>query len=263
MTAVNWRDTLASAPREDIPVHRKSRDFFFPHGLELGVKDGGVVAPGGLVPTHQIEGLFRRIVANAAQVSEFDRLPIPFRAVATDLESGEMVVFDRGDLAVAMRASMAVPGAFAPVDLNGRRAGRWHAGAQPAGRRRAPDLRRRGRSRCRSASPAVAREKLGNFVGVAGQALNIAIAANENAQLATLTDKDVQIRVVLAEIGSADFNKVPEAIPIGEAAARAAAAALSRYSLTPGQYAEWRADLGKLAALPNVTIDEVRVSRPP
>ena len=70
------------------------------------------------------------------------------------------------------------------------------------------------------ANPAVAREKLGNFVGVAGQAMNIAIEANEKAQLATLTDKDVQIRVVLEEIGSADFNKVPEAIPLGEAAAR-------------------------------------------
>ena len=56
---VNWRDILASAPREDMPVRRKSRDFFFPHGLELGVKDGGDVAPGGLVPTHQMEGLFR------------------------------------------------------------------------------------------------------------------------------------------------------------------------------------------------------------
>jgi NTE family protein len=259
MTAVNWRDTLTSAPREDIPVNRKSRDFFFPHGLELGIKDGRLVAPGGLVPTHQIEGLFRRIVANAAQVSEFDRLPIPFRAVATDLESGDMVVFDRGDLAVAMRASMAVPAAFAPVAFNGR------VLVDGMLVRNLPvDV---ARQTCADvviavplASPAVAREKLGSFLGVAGQALNIAIAANEKAQIATLTDKDVQIRVVLAEIGAADFNKVPEAIPLGEAAARAAAPALSRYSLSPSQYAEWRADLGKLAALPRLTIDAVRVT---
>src|SRR6476661_32765 len=108
MTGVNWLDTLASAPRQEIPLHRKSRDFLFPKGLEFGWKDGKLVAPGGLVPTHQIEDLFRRIVAGAAQVPDFDHLPIPFRAVATDLESGEMVVFDRGELAVAMRASMAV-----------------------------------------------------------------------------------------------------------------------------------------------------------
>ncbi|HEY2558701.1 MAG TPA: patatin-like phospholipase family protein [Caldimonas sp.] len=120
ITAVNWRDILASAPRQDIPLQRKSRDFFFSNGLELGFKDGSLVAPGGLVPAHQIEGLLRRIVASAAQAPDFDRLPIPFRAVATDLESGEMVVFDRGDLSIAMRASMAVPAAFAPVDYNGR-----------------------------------------------------------------------------------------------------------------------------------------------
>ena len=47
--------------------------------------------------------------------SSFDRLPIPFRAVATDMITGEMVVLDKGDLATAMRASMAIPGAFAPV----------------------------------------------------------------------------------------------------------------------------------------------------
>ena len=111
---------MSSAPRQDIPVHRKSRDFFFSNGLEFGLNDGRLVAPGGLVPTHQIEGLFRHIVTAAAQVSDFDHLPIPFRAVATDLESGDMVVFDRGDLSVAMRASMAVPAAFAPVAYNGR-----------------------------------------------------------------------------------------------------------------------------------------------
>ncbi|HEX4234685.1 MAG TPA: patatin-like phospholipase family protein [Caldimonas sp.] len=259
MTAVDWRGILSSAPRQDIPVHRKSRDFFFSNGLEFGLKDGSLVAPGGLVPTHQIEGLFRRIVSGAAQVDDFDKLPIPFRAVATDLETGEMVVFDRGELAVAMRASMAVPAAFAPVEYNGRLL------VDGMLVRNLPvDVARK---TCADvviavpvANPAVTREKLGSFLGVAGQALNIAIAANEKAQLATLTERDIQIKVILEDIGSADFSKVPEAIPIGEAAARAAVAQLSRYSLSPREYAAWRADLGKLAVAPKVTIDEVHVS---
>ena len=49
---------------------------------------------------------------------QFDKLPIPFRAVATDMVTGKMVVLDKGDLATAMRASMAIPGAFAPVIMD-------------------------------------------------------------------------------------------------------------------------------------------------
>jgi NTE family protein len=88
ITAINWKEILASAPRQDIPVQRKSLDFIFTLGLELGWKNGKVTGPGGLVSTHQVEGLFRSIVAGARQGSDFNKLPIPFRAVATDLESG-------------------------------------------------------------------------------------------------------------------------------------------------------------------------------
>jgi NTE family protein len=259
MTGVNWLDTLASAPRQEIPLHRKERDFFFPKGLEFGWKDGKLVAPGGLVPTHQIEGLFREIVAGAAQVPDFDHLPIPFRAVATDLESGEMVVFDRGELAVAMRASMAVPAAFAPVEASGRLL------VDGMLVRNLPvDV---ARNTCADVviavqvgAPATTRHQLGSFLSVAQQAMNIAVAANERAQVATLTDQDVRIHVELEDVGSSDFSKVPEVIPLGEAAARTATPALSRYSLPPAAYAAWRAGLSKLAEPPKPTIDEVRVT---
>ncbi len=258
ITAVDWKDLLASAPRQEVPVQRKSPDFIFTLGFEVGVKDGKVAPPGGLVPTHQIEALFRRIVAGAGQISKFDELPIPFRAVATDLESGAMHVFDGGDLAVAMRASMAVPGAFAPVDYGGR----LYVDGMLV-RNLPVDVARK---LCGDvliavpvASPAATRERLTTLTGVAGQALNIAIDANERVQLATLTADDVEIPVILQDISSIDFAKVPEAIPIGEAAARKAAAALSRYSLSPEKYAAWRADLGKVAAVPTVKIDEVRM----
>jgi NTE family protein len=73
-----------------------------------------------LVATQQIEMLLRSIVGRARYQDTFDDLPIPFRAIATDLASGDMVVLDGGDLSAAMRASMAVPGAFAPVRVDGR-----------------------------------------------------------------------------------------------------------------------------------------------
>ena len=89
--------------------------------------------------------------------------------------------------------------------------------------------------------------------------MNIAIEANEKAQLATLTDRDVSIPVILKDITSGDFYKVPEAIPLGEAAARSAAASLSRYSLPPAQYAAWRAGLREATSVAKVRIDEVKL----
>ena len=63
VTAVNWQETLESAPREGYTVRRKALDFLFTNGFELGVRDGKLVLPGGLVPTQQIEALFRSIVS--------------------------------------------------------------------------------------------------------------------------------------------------------------------------------------------------------
>src|SRR5574340_43765 len=109
-------------------------------------------------------------------------------------------------------------------------------------------------------NPRATRAQLGTFLGVTGQAMNIAIEANENAQIATLTDKDVLVKVVLDDIGSSDFAKVPEAIPIGEAAARAVADKLSRYSLSPQAYAAWRSHLRVVAEKPRPKVDEVRMA---
>ena len=75
----------------------------------------GVTTPGGLINTSNVDDLLRSYVASARLETDFDRLPIPYRAVATDMVTGSMVVLDQGDLATAMRASMAIPGAFAPV----------------------------------------------------------------------------------------------------------------------------------------------------
>jgi NTE family protein len=260
VTAVNWREVLSNVARRDQPYHRKALDAIFTNGIEFGVKDKGVVAPGGLLPTYQIETLFRNIVANAGGVSDFNQLPIPFRAVSTDLESGAVQVWDRGDLAQAMRASMAVPGVFAPVQAND------HIYVDGMLVRNLPiDI---ARQTCADvvivvpvSNPRPPRSSLNSLLGVAGQAMNIAIEANERAQLETLTEKDVEIPVVLKDITSGDFDKVPEAIPIGEAAARAVAPQLARYSVSPQAYAAWRAGLPRIKGIESgIAIDEVRLA---
>ena len=98
--------------------------------------------PGGLVNTSNIEDLLRTYVASARMQDQFDKLPIPFRAVATDMVTGKMVVLDKGDLATAMRASMAIPGAFAPVIDGQHDPHRRWPGAQHSHRRGTRPVRR-------------------------------------------------------------------------------------------------------------------------
>src|SRR5207245_400645 len=76
--------------------------------------------PRGLIAGQKIGFLFKSLTARAAFIADFDRLPIPFRAVATDLADGSMVVLSRGDLADALRASMSLPGTLAPSEIDGR-----------------------------------------------------------------------------------------------------------------------------------------------
>lgn len=70
----------------------------------------------GLVDGRKIIDLVREHVGQP----DIDRLPIPFRAVATDIDNGQEVVLEAGDLVQAIRASIAIPGIFSPVEWNGR-----------------------------------------------------------------------------------------------------------------------------------------------
>ena len=99
-------------------MRRKDADFRYLLDLEIGYVDGRVVLPVGIVQGQKLLMLMRRLTISTWDVQNFDQLPIPFRAVAADIVTGEKVVFDRGDLALAIRSSMSVPGAFAPVRVD-------------------------------------------------------------------------------------------------------------------------------------------------
>ena len=119
--AIDWSQAFGGASkRDDTPIIRKLDSPTYTNQYELGLRDGRLAGPPGLLETQKIEDLIRALTTDARFRRDFDSLPIPFRAIATDMVAGEMVVLDRGDISVAMRASMAVPGAFSPVVVNGR-----------------------------------------------------------------------------------------------------------------------------------------------
>lgn len=69
---------------------------------------------GSLTGTQQVSDVFEAWL-NLPDSVDFDSLPIPFRCVATDIITTQEVIISRGNVAKAMRASMAIPGAFKPV----------------------------------------------------------------------------------------------------------------------------------------------------
>lgn len=72
----------------------------------------------GLIKGQNISNLFSQLTIGYHDSIDFNRLPIPFACVAEDIVTGKEVVFHQGVLATAMRASMAIPGAFTPVRLD-------------------------------------------------------------------------------------------------------------------------------------------------
>jgi NTE family protein len=148
-------------------------------------------------------------------------------------------VLSSGDLATAMRASMAIPGAFAPVHID-----QYILNDGGMVRNLPIDV---ARNLCADVVIAVnlvtqptSPDKLQTAAQLAGRAMDVMLEANVRLQLQTLQPGDVRVDVFVGDIGTADFTRVPETIPLGEKAARAVADQLSRYAVPEPEYVAWR-----------------------
>ena len=237
---INWQHVIGGLGRRNLePIEQKRQGVTYTNNLQMGIKKSRIVLAPGLIDTSAIEDLLRGFVGKARSQTDFDRLPIPYRAVATDMVTGRMVVLDHGDLATAMRASMAIPGAFAPVTTE-------HQILADGGLvRNVPvDVARK---MCADVvivvnlvSPPADPEELQSPGQLLGRTMDLMIEANERQQLQSLTPQDVRIDVPMGDIGTADFERTPETIKLGETAARDAAPQLARYAVSPAQYLAWR-----------------------
>ena len=240
VTTIDWGKVVGSQGRRDLePIEQKRAGATYSNEFEFGITPDGVTLPGGLVNTSNIEDLLRTYVATARSQSQFDKLPIPFRAVATDMVTGTMVVLDKGDLATAMRASMAIPGAFAPVIMD-----KYILNDGGLVRNIPIDV---ARNLCADhvivvnlVEPAVDPKRLRSATQLLSRTMDVMIEANETLQLQTIRPGDVRIDVEMGDITTADFERVPDTIPLGEKAARDKASELAAYVVPEAQYAAWR-----------------------
>jgi NTE family protein len=239
--AASWTEIFRDQPpRDEISMRRKADDFKTLFAPEFGLKDGSLALPKGVIAGVSIEAFFRVLAEPAMGISDFRKLPIPFEAMATDIETGESIVLDRGSVAQAMRASMSIPGGIAPVEIDGRLlvdGGIANNLPIDEARKLCADVV----IAVNISTPPLKRRDLTSALTVAAQLLNFLGKQTVDQQLKSLGSADVLIEPALGDITASDFDRAKDAIRLGEEGARKLAASLSRYSLPPEQYAALRA----------------------
>lgn len=248
---VNWDEALLPEPvYRDLSFRRKQdrRDFLV--HARLGLKDG-LQGPNGYNPGQGVGLLLDRIAFPQSGVTNFDDLPIPFHCVATDMQSGEAVVLDQGSLSQSVRASMAIPGVFTPVQLNGRvlaDGGMVQNIPVETVRAMGSDVVIAIELRLPPGDIA----QLRSIVGVLSRAINVMVMQNERRSLA-LADRTISVDV--KGFWVTDYSRVKELIALGYESASSQAGLLLPYAIQDP--AEWQRYLDERVARKQSPIKKV------
>jgi NTE family protein len=242
VASLDWDTALSDMPpRRDLSFRRKEDDAKYPINFELGLRDRELLLPVGLVQGQQLDLILRELTIDVSGITNFDDLPVPFRAIATDIEKGEAHVMGHGELSQAIRASMSVPAIFAPTKLDGRLLvdGGIMANLPVDVMRKmnvdviiAVDVE----------FPLYSAEDLDSVFAISEQMLTVLMHRETQRQIDSLADADILIQPELGMFASADFAGIMEAIEPGEQAARDVSPRLQALALSEEQYARHLAD---------------------
>lgn len=215
------RVALDQIARPELPLRAREYQRQYPIDLEFGLQDGQLSFARGLSDGQRFLSLLQQLTAHVPSRLDFDALKIPFRAVATRYRDGELTVFREGSLHLAIRASMAAPGVFAPVEVEGET---YVDGGLVANLPVEVALQE-GASLVVASYLGQSDEQLkpgsANALMVANQMLDILIRQNEKRNLALLRPQDVLVQPALGRLGFADFGRAAEALTLGEQAVQA------------------------------------------
>ena len=254
-TTLDWKYALDdTTPRNQLSFRRKQQDLDFLVRAKMRFKEGKLRLPMGAIEGQHLNLLLHDIVGHVSRVREFDALPIPFRAVATDLETGDPVILRDGDLAVAMRASMSIPGIFSPVDFDGK----LLIDGGIANNVPVDVVQAMGVDRLiviDVGTPLYDRKKLENVLSLMDQLTTIMTRKNSEQQLARMGPDDILVSPGLDEAGvlTMGFDKAELAIRLGYEAAAAMGPQLAALAAPQAPHLAERPRL----RLPR--IDEIRI----
>ena len=240
LRSMNWQGAFRDRPpREDLTLRRKQEDENFLVEFPIGIKGGRPVLPTGLIEGQSLTEVLRRLTLPVARTTSFDDLPTPFRAVATDLETGQEVVIGSGDLTSAMRASLSAPGVFAPVERGGRMlidGGISDNVPVDVARAMGVDMV----IVVDVGFPLLPRNKLNSVTAISNQMLAILMRRKSQEELTHLGPHDILITPSLGDTSSFDFGNVNRLLGVGAAAAWKMRDQLAALSVDPQQYAAYQ-----------------------
>ncbi len=236
----DWGDMFVDNPEyAEMSYRNKLVSRRYLPGSESGVSKNGVAYQAGVVSGQKIKLFFNQLVRANQGERDIEDLPLPLSIIATDIGTGERVVFRDGPLTTAMRASMSVPGLLAPVDHHGRKL----VDGGLVDNLPINEVR----ERCKAdvviavnvGSPLLKADEVGSLLTVSAQMVGILTEQNVNRSRALLKSGDIYIQPGLDGISAGDFSLYAEAATRGHAATEAVAGQLARLSASEKAYAAW------------------------
>lgn len=208
-------------------------------GAKIGIKGGDIAHFTGVVGGQRVLPLLQRLYYRTPGEVDFNSLPIPYRAVAADIETGQPVVIAHGDLARAARASMAVPGFFTPVEIEGKTVvDGGIANNLPvdialemgAEKLIVVDL----------LADLKTKEQLGGVLGISGQIISLLLEQNSRLQRKLMRPGDLLLEPDLKGYSATDFKKASDIFAKGEAVALSNLEALKAFSVSEEEYQKYQ-----------------------
>ena len=239
MMGVDWDSGYSDTiPRNILSYRDKQLRDRYNIPLNIGYNEGQVRAPSGLLRGQTMSQLLRQSTDLVQQFGNFDDLAIPYRAVATDLETSLPVVISHGSMVKAMQASATVPGALQPAQIDGK----LLVDGGIANNMPVDVVKAMGADIIIAVdigSPLVKKDKLDSTIAVLDQLSNFLTNASTEKQKLLLTDKDVLIRPAIDALSTTDFTIMPLALTLGKEAANGQLDKLSSMSVSPEEYAAY------------------------
>lgn len=237
---VDWKTMFLPKPsRGEMNWRRKEDKNKGLSDSELGIGAAGFALPYGIISTQELDLFLSRVNEPASKSSDLSKLPVPFAAFATDLETGRVVKLQKNiTLSQAMRASMSIPGAFAPAEWDGKLlvdGGLVQNLPVDAVRKMGADVV----IAVNVGTPLSSRKELNSITGVMGQMINILTEQNVTKSISELGEKDIYIVPDLQDYSSGSFDKSDEIIRAGEAAARKVIDRLKALAVSQEEFRAW------------------------
>jgi NTE family protein len=215
----DWNSLFTDAPPRAL-LTQEQKEASGRHLLEFTVHEGGFLPLSGLSAGQKLSNLLaiKTLAASFEAGLDFDRLQVPFRAVAADIETGDAVVLGSGLLHEAIRASMTIPLVFQPVELQGR----LLVDGGLANNLPVDVVRSMGADVVIAVDASARlekRERLTSLLEIMSQSISLQVRRESERQAAAA---DLVITPDTADYSFADFPRMREIIQRGEEAARAA-----------------------------------------